>query len=67
MSDETTKTVDPKVLADAKLELRTLAVKLTPAEVDARRVDVVRLTGEAAASGGEVTSRKGRPSRGEKF
>lgn len=57
MSDEV-KTVDPKVLADAKLELRTLAVKLTPAEVDARRVDVVRLTGEAAELAVKVESEK---------
>ncbi len=59
MSDET-KTVDPKVLADAKLELRTLAVRLTPAEVDARRVDVVRLTGEAAELAVKVESEKER-------
>lgn len=60
MIDETTQKVDPKVLADAKLELRTLAVKLTPEEVVARGRDVVRLTGEAAELAVKVESEKER-------
>ena len=52
--------IDARLLADAdaEAELRTLPVKLTPAEVDERRVEVVRLTGVAAELAVKVESEK---------